>query len=54
MGEPPRGCALEGDMEWSERPCKHETVIGSAGLKVCFDCGAPMNSLARKLAERKR
>jgi hypothetical protein len=30
--------------------CAHDLVVGSAGLKVCLDCGAPMNAAARSLS----
>jgi len=30
--------------------CKHETQIKSCGMKVCFDCGAPMNVKAKQIA----
>lgn len=31
-------------------PCKHETQIKSCGMKVCFDCGAPLNAKSRHIA----
>lgn len=33
--------------------CKHETQIKSCGMKVCFDCGAPMNAKAKQIAALK-
>ena len=35
-------------------PCKHKNWMKSCGIKVCFDCGAPLNERARRVAEAKR
>lgn len=34
----------------SAEPCQHETQIKSCGMKVCFDCGAPLNTKAKQIA----
>lgn len=34
----------------SAEPCLHETQIKSCGMKVCFDCGAPLNTKAKQIA----
>jgi hypothetical protein len=33
--------------------CKHETTMRAAGIKVCFDCGEPLNAKARVIAGMK-
>lgn len=33
--------------------CKHPTKISACGIKVCFDCGAPLNTKARALVALK-
>jgi hypothetical protein len=30
--------------------CSHKSSMSSCGIKVCFDCGAPLNAKARKIA----
>jgi len=37
-------------LEGQPEPCKHPTKISSCGIKVCMDCGAPLNRSARNLA----
>lgn len=33
--------------------CKHPSKISACGIKVCMDCGAPLNDAARRLATAK-
>lgn len=37
----------------AEQSCKHPTKISACGIKVCMDCGAPLNAKARVLAALK-
>lgn len=37
-----------------EAPCPHKTKVKAGGISVCFDCGEPLNSAAKRLAEMGR
>ncbi len=34
--------------------CQHRSTIASCGIKVCLDCGAPLNRAAKAVAALKR
>lgn len=39
------------EQRWIEKPCKHPTKISACGIKVCMDCGAPLNAKAKALVQ---
>lgn len=45
----PRKCYACAGFGVVETPCSHTDTVMSCGIRVCFDCGEPLNAKAKRL-----
>lgn len=45
----PRKCSACEGFGVAETPCSHTDTIMSCGIRVCFDCGEPLNAKGKRL-----